>query len=402
MASYPWFIAKRYLFSRERKALVSMITIISVIGVAVGVAALIVVIGVMDGADKLLFGKISDLWPHIRITSVEGVQRDEDLIKRIQAHPEVLKVEYVLEKQAFIQAGSGVEAPKQGIRLIAQDELGSDNLYKIPNIRTGEPIRIGEREILLGGPLAVNLQAFQGKPVQLISSAPVKTALYPVLKSTRMKVMGYFNTGFYEFDANVAFITTQDMRRLYPTMEGYDYIHVKLKDPWRADVVKDELKLEGYRVSTWVDENATFFGALKLEKFGLFIILMLIIVVAALNIIGTLILMVIEKTREIGILKAIGASERAIARIFLIDGMLIGLVGTGVGLAIGVAMCMAIPLIKFDMPAAVYNFDSLPVEIRIPTVLAIVACSMIVCTLAALFPARQAAKLNPVEALRYD
>jgi len=157
----------------------------------------------------------------------------------------------------------------------------------------------------------------------------------------------------------------------------------------------------GYSLTTWEEENGDFFGALSLEKIGLFVILLLIILVAAFNIIGTLILMVIEKTREVGILRAIGSSERTIGRIFLLNGMVIGVVGTVVGVIAGLGLCLAIKWFPIELPEA-YYFNHVPVKIRFITISAIVICSLAICTLAALYPARQAARLNPVEALRYD
>jgi lipoprotein-releasing system permease protein len=246
----------------------------------------------------------------------------------------------------------------------------------------------------------------QVEPVQLLSTTPVRTALGPTLRAPRRElVYGSFSTRMPDiFDAHTAFISVHDIQefaRMEPGMA--DYIHIKLKDAFAAERFKRELGLPDaeYRVSTWDEENSDFFGALKLERLGLWLILLLIVIVAALNIVGTLILMVIEKTREVGILRAIGASEHLVARIFLMDGMMIGLLGTMIGVAIGIAVCLLIPTIDLNLPAAVI-FNHLPVKIKPATVLLVVGASMAICTLAGLFPARQAAKLNPVEALRYD
>jgi lipoprotein-releasing system permease protein len=407
MRSFEWFVAWRYLFSRQRRALVSIITMISMAGVTVGVAALIVVIGVMDGADDLLFGKIADIYPHVRISGLSGEEIDVDsaLMERLRADPDVEQADAVLRKQAFIQAGSGVEAKKRGIEIIGVSHLAEDNLYNIAlsEKNRAEGIAIKPGEIMLGRPLAYGIEAYMGSKALVIATNPVRTAMGPILAHRPLRVMGVFTTNFYDFDANIAFINEATLRKLFRIdADKADYIHVKLADPFQADAFKEKLDLSQYHVTTWSMENGAFFTALKLEKLALFIILMLIILVAAFNIIGTLILMVSEKTREIGVLRALGASEGTVRRIFLLDGILIGLVGTLIGVAIGLTICLLLPLIKFPMPPSIYNFNSLPVEIKPLTVSVIMASSMLVCTMAALFPARQAARLDPVEALRYD
>ena len=404
--SIEWFIAWRYLFSRERKSLVSAITLISVTGVAVGVAALIVVIGVMDGANELLFSRMTSLFPHLRITTStrEDIALDPALLARLRVNPEMQLAEPVLQKLGGIQSARGIEAQKQGIQLIGVDELGKSALYRLPRLKTGETIRLNPGEILLGTPMAKKLNVKTSDTVTVLVPDPARSASRMNLIPARMRVKGTYDTGFYTFDANNAFINKDQMRRLFGMRENHaSYIHVKLKDPFKAPEVKQALDLgENYFVTTWKDESGDFFSAIQIQKFGLFIILLLIILVAAFNIIGTLILMVIEKTREVGILRAVGASEGFSARIFLIEGMLIGLAGTLAGLVLGLVICALIPLVKIQMPAQIYNFDHLPVTVNPVSVVLIVISSMAICTLAALFPARQAAKLNPVEALRYD
>lgn len=407
MASFERFVAWRYLFSRERRALVSVITLISMAGVSVGVAALIAVLGVMDGADELLLGKITELYPHVRVENMLGPEEPLDLavLQALRDHPDVAKAEPVHQKVSLVQSRSGGDVLSEGIQLIGVDELGPGNIYNIPMPEGMDKITVGPGEILLGAPLAMRLRAMPGDGVVLYANNPVMTINGQRVKLKRMRVLGFFNTHYYEFDAATAFVSVETMRNLYRIDQGVDYIHVKLRDPWLADRFKQQMLGElpsHFRLRTWGEDNAAFFGALKLEKFALFLILMLIIVVAAFNIIGTLIMMVSEKTREIGILKAMGASQGLIARIFLYNGILIGIVGTAIGVALGLGICAAIPLIKFEMPPSVYNFEHLPVLVRPLTVTIIVLASMAICSLAAVFPAWQASRLNPVEALRHD
>jgi lipoprotein-releasing system permease protein len=413
MNKFEWFVARRYLFSSERRTLVSVITMISMAGVAVGVAALIVVIGVMDGADELLFGRIADLTPHLRIEHPAGPdgQFDKELLKQLLEREDTIAVEPVINRLAVFQKKIGNTVKMEPANLIGMENLGEGSLYSLKDQHgtpisglDGKPIQLGPGEILLGLPLAYKLNVRPGDKVRVTANNPVVTAQGAQAKRMDLRVVGVFRAGYYDFDALHGFVSTKTIRRLYRIRnpEGADYLHVKLTDPFMADAVKKSLFDYGYKIRTWAEENSNFFAALKLEKWMLFIILLLIIVVAGFNIIGTLILMVSDKTREIGIMKAMGAPEQLIGRIFLANGLMIGLIGTVLGVIAGLVIAMLIPYLPIDLPESVYNFDRLPVRVEPVTVAAIVGASMIICIISAVFPARQAAKMDPVEALRHD
>ncbi len=414
MKYFEWFIARRYLFTGERRALVSVITLISMAGVAVGVAALIVVIGVMDGADKLLFGRVADLTPHLRIENPdgpEGMITDPTLLEELRARNNTDAIEPVIARLALFKKKSGNKVIMEPANLIGMDNLGQGSLYTLNDKNDnpisgpdGGPIRLGPRDILLGLPLAFKLNVMPGDRVRVSANNLITTANGPATKELDLRVRGVFKAGYYDFDAHHGFISTKTIRNLYRirNLEGADYFHVKLSDPFSAGEIKGTLSSTGYRIRTWAEENSAFFAALKLEKWMLFIILLLIIVVAGFNIIGTLILMVSDKTREVGILKAMGASEKLIGRIFLINGLMIGIIGTLLGLIGGLMIVSLIPYLPIDLPESVYNFDRLPVKVEPLTVAAIIGASMFICVISAVFPARQAAKMSPVEALRHD
>lgn len=407
MASVDWIIARRYLFSRQRKLLASLITLIAIAGVAVGVTALITVIGVIEGIDDLLFGRVMELYPHVRLASPAGqeIVIDPAALAQLRQLPQVKMAEPIIQKQAVVQVAG--RPGEHGVQLIGVDRLGPGSVYEIiANSATGEAIQMEPRKLLLGGLLSSMLQVAPGTELQLTATNPIRTPLGPMLKSLPVSYWGPFNTKLNTFDEATGFISARDARELFRIPENHaDHIHVVLKNPHQAPAVKRQLETtlgQTYAITTWQEENSEFFGALKLEKLGLTLILLLVILVAAFNIIGTLILLVIEKTREVGILRAIGASDRLIARVFLLDGMIIGLIGTLAGLVAGLGLCQIIPRIELDMPALIFQTSTIPVKVRLATVALIVISSMAICTLAALFPARQAARLNPVEALRFD
>ncbi len=401
MRSIGWFIALRYLFTRERRALISIITSVATLGVAIGVAVLIVVISVMDGAEALLFSRMAQLFPHVQLEPTEAryaVEPDAGLLTSLRADPRVELAEPILRQLAVLQPTRAAEAPKEPVSLIALDE-GTAQIYSLAQDR------LGEDQVLLGEPLAQKLGIELGQRVFMLTINPEARAAGQNVRMVPLEVVGFFSTGFYEFDEMSLFIDSAQMRRLFQAEAGFDYIHVKLHEPMAAAAYQQALALPpGYRSSNWSQEDraGSFFHMLTLQKYLLFVLLMMIIVVAAFNIIGTLILMVNDKTREIGILRAIGGGRGLVARVFLIDGILIGLTGTALGVVLGLAICAIIPLIGIDMPASTYNFETLPVQVRPASVAMIVGAAMLICTLAAFFPARHAARLKPVEALRYD
>ncbi len=405
---FEWFVAWRYLFTRERKALVSIITLISIAGVAVGVAALITVISVMDGVDVVIFRKIADLYPHVRVVTPDStVPVDEGVLARLREDPRVRRADPALNKKTLLrgQTQMGEGAPPRLIQLIGAEKVGKGSVYQLHESMADETFDVAPGTILVGAPLGMQGGAMPGSTATLTALNPIQTAKGPAFKHLQLPVSFLFSTGYYEFDENTAFVHPDTLRELWRLKgAGADYVHVQLKNPFRAGAFAEELKLglpEGWKVTTWQDENSEFFSALMKEKLALFLILMLVIIVAAFNIIGTLILMVLEKTREIGIMKAMGATGKQIARIFLLDGILIGVVGTIVGMGLGLLICWLIPMYELPIPTQVYNINHLPVRIEPLTVAVVMASAFVICTLAGLFPARQAARLDPVESLRF-
>ncbi len=408
MGFFERFLSRRYLFNRRQKWLVSVITFISLAGVTVGVAALIIVLGVIEGFDRDIFGKIIDIYPHVRITEADSrrVSDPEPILAFLRSRPEIELAVPVLSRQALLEHGQGRQARHVPAQLIGVASLGPGELYNIPAASDGSTIRLGDRDLLLGLPLAYRLEAGGGQTVSAITGVLALAGGSRHPRVRRLNVIGTFTTGHYEFDELTGFVSPETARQVFGSAEAADYIHVRSRRPFAVRRLKAEL-VEAlgptYRVTTWEEENGEFFQALKLEKLGLWVILLLVVVVASFNIAGTLILMVMEKGPEIGILKALGASEGMIRATFLQSGLTIGALGTSSGLLLGLAGCWFVRHgLRLGPPGNPYGLSHLPVVIEPATVGLIVAASLGISLLAAFFPAAQAARLDPVEALRRE
>ncbi|HBF34000.1 TPA: hypothetical protein DDW35_05505 [Candidatus Sumerlaeota bacterium] len=425
-------IALRHLMSRERRALVSVITIISIMGVIVGVAALITVIAVMDGAQHDYLAKLIDQYAHLEVWQFDeaGAQRpgeNYDAVRKIMDQdPEVLGASPVLQGFAMLKRDAKFDnmASIRPVQIYGIDPKLEEKVSKIvmqPKVlKEGEvdldpPLQgtkdPGDHEIVIGCELAKLMRLGLGDEIYAITGKVAHTANGIVPKQSKLRVAGIYKSGVYDMDSKVAYTSLKTSQDLQMIEDEVTMIHARLKDPYRADIVKAHIQdvLETkfnkrYITRSWGELQPEFFRALFLEKLAMYIILMLIVIVAALNIISTLILITMEKTRQIGILRAIGASRRMIARIFLIQGALIGVVGTASGTLIGFLICYILKyhIPKTLIPEAIYGLNGMPVLIQWDTVLTIAALSIGTCLLASIIPAYGAARMKIVEALSHD
>ncbi len=412
------FISLRYLKAKRKHGFISLIAVISMGGVAVGVCALIVVLAVMNGFQKDVRDRILGVNAHVVIMSYRGRIVDYE---RVMA--EAKKVEGVLAatpfiySQAMLSYGGKVTGtvlrgldPKTaaGVTTIAQSLLGGDPavLYGRRRDPRGQGSPNGLPAIALGRELAAQLGVGVGSVVRLISPVGRVTPLGRTEWHQDFIVVDLFRSGMYEYDSTMSFMSLESARTFLGMAGGVTGVELKVADIYRADEVRKKVgRLLGhpYWTRDWMEMNRPLFSALKLEKTAMFIILILIVLVAAFNIVSTLIMVVMEKTKDIAILKSIGATSRSIMRIFVYQGLAIGVVGTGLGLALGLTLCEILRRYKFiHLPQDVYYIDTLPVRVDWLDVGLIAAASVAISFLATIYPSRQGARLDPVEALRYE
>jgi lipoprotein-releasing system permease protein len=368
--AFEYFIGRRYLRAKQKQAFISLITILSTAGVAVGVMALIVVIAVMSGFES-------------------------DLKSRIlggQAHIEVKR-----HGSAFTDYRRVLEFLKTVEENISLTESHSDQIEnKIASIPG----------IVLGRELAKNLGVGKGDLVYLISSRGMLTPIGHIPAMKQFRVTDFFKSGMYDFDQVFAYVHIKDAQRILRMGNSVSAIEVRVRDIYRAKAISEQIASGlgfPYWAWDWMRKNQNLFTALKLERIVMFIILTLIILVAAFNIASTLIMMVMGKTKDIAILKAMGATDKSIRKIFVFKGMVIGTVGTTFGLCLGFVLCTVLKHYNIhELTGDIYYFTTkLPVKLEFLDVFFIASSALIICFLATLYPARQASRLNPVEAIRY-
>ena len=399
---YELWLGLRYLFAKRRERFISIIAGVSIGGVALGVAALIVVLAVMSGFDHDIKEKLVGTNAHVIVESPEGVKGAEELLRRLSAMPHVVGVSPFVSGQAILRL------PEQafGVMVRGIDPQRESRVSQLADYLVLGHLPATDQEVLVGTELSAYLRAAPGDRLRLISPADGTTY--------ELTVCGLFRSGMYEYDANLIAVTLAKAQQLYHLDGAVTGIGVRLDRLEASPDMASQIRMAlgaPYRVKTWMDLNPALFGALRVEKTVMFLILTLIIVVAALNILAMLVMIVMEKTKDIGVLRALGATRGSVAALFLAQGCTIGVVGVGLGLAGGVALAVHLNGISKWLehtfgwslfPPSVYYLDHIPTQINPGDLLAVVGAAFILTALAGTYAALRAAHLSPVEALRYE
>ncbi len=408
MASFEWFVSRRYLRAKRKQKFISLITVISILGVAVGVLALIVVLSVYTGFTEGLRDQIIGVNAHGMVQRFGTTIKAPDTVrKKIETVDGVTATTPNIYGQALITARGG----STGIALRGIDPQSAGKVIQIDRkMIAGQLTDLATSGnlpgIVLGTEIARRLRVTVGEKVRLLAPNGPLSPMGVLPKIRTCILVGIFETGMYEYDSTMGYITLDTARSLAGMPQGVHSIEIRVNEVDRADKTLATVgKVLGnqYSARDWMQLNQNLFAALKLEKVGIFIALDLIILVAALNIISALIMVVMEKNRDIAILKSMGTTTRSIMQIFFYQGAVIGLVGTILGVFSGLGLCAILKRYKFiELPSNVYPMSTMPIKV-VPMDVTIIALSALLITLTAtIYPSWKASRVRPAEALTYE
>ena len=414
---YEWFIGLRYLKARRQETFISLITVISILGVMIGVMTLNIVMAVMTGFEETLRDRLLGINAHIALIKSGDQLRDyEKLVDQIRRENGVVAASPSIYGQVMLTAGPRVAGVV--VRGVDPDRVnGVIDIQKymtagsLQNLKQPQSLRVDDRTVLLpgvivGSRLANQLGVFPGSPLQVVSPLGSPTAIGVIPKVRRFIVVGIFKTDMSEIDSTLVFMNLTDAQKFFELEDAATNIEIRVKDVYQARQIADDIQRQlgfPYFAEDWSRLWPNLFSALRLEKTVYFLVLLLMVLVGAFNIVSTLIMVVMEKRKDIAILQSMGATRESIRRIFLFKGCVIGVVGTTLGVLLGLAVCLLIQKYHFiELPKDVFLISTVPVRIYLSNYLLVAFASLLVCLLASIYPARQAAKLDPVEIIRYE
>lgn len=412
-APYELFIGLRYTRAKRRNHFISFISLISMLGITLGVGALIIVLSVMNGFQEELRARILGVAAHVQITGPDNFLSDwQPVAEQALANPQVEAAAPFVNAQGMLSYSGNVRgALVRGIVPQAEEQVADLGEHMLAG--SLDRLQPGEFGIVLGGELARALGVYPGDQVTLIAPQGLVTPAGLIPRLKQFRVVGVFEVGHYEYDSGLALVHVQDAQRLYQLGERVSGVRLKLHDLFEARTVARELSMQlgNVYISDWTRHHATFFRAIEIEKRVMFIILTLIVAVAAFNIVSTLVMVVTDKQADVAILRTLGASPASIMKIFLVQGAIIGVIGTLLGVVFGVVVALNIDVIVpaieqlFNvqfLSKEVYLISELPSDVQIDDVIGVTAVALVLSLLAGLYPSWRASRVRPAEALRYE
>jgi lipoprotein-releasing system permease protein len=422
VAGYELTVGLRYLRAKRKEAFISLITVISIVGVMIGVMTLNIVLAVMTGFEEDLRDRILGFNPHVTVVSYAGAIRDaETVVATARRTPGVVAAAPLVYGQVMLSTGQSVSGVVvRGVPPELDDAIVDLRRHLVSGSVDGlgaelEVARGDEGEdgatvslsgIVIGQELAKQLGLAIGDPVSVVSPLGTPSPVGMVPKVKRFAVAGTFDSGMFDYDTSLVYMSLADAQRFFGLGDSITGVEIRVADIHRAHEVARRLESAlgtPFRARDWMEVNRNLFLAFRLEKVVYFIVLTLIVLVAAFNIVATLIMVVMEKRKDIAILKSMGATNPSIARIFMLKGLIIGVVGTGLGLLGGYLGCWALARYQFvELPKDVFYVSTVPVRVYGENFAMVALVSVVICLLATIYPARQAAGLAPVEVIRYE
>lgn len=413
---YELFIGLRYLQARRRETFISLITVISILGVMIGVMTLNVVMAVMTGFEETLRDRLLGINAHAAIVrSGEPMGDYEKVIEQVKSVEGVVAASPTIYGQVMLTSGSRVSGVVvRGVDPDRVNEVVNIQRYlregSLAGLKTQHPIQVEDRTVLLPGiilgeRLANQLGVFYGSPVQVVSPLGSPTAIGVIPKVRRFAVAGVLRTGMSEVDSTLVFMGLAQAQKFFDLEGAATNIELRISNVNQSREVADEIQRRlgfPYFAEDWTRLWPNLFSALELEKTVYFLVLLLMVLVGAFNIVSTLVMVVMEKKKDIAILRSMGATRQSIRKIFLLKGCLIGIVGTILGVILGLLVCALISQYEFNLPKDVFLISTVPVRVYLSNFVVVACASFLVCLLASIYPARQAAKLDPVEIIRYE
>jgi lipoprotein-releasing system permease protein len=413
---YEFFIGLRYLRARRQETFISLITVISVLGVMIGVMTLNVVMAVMSGFEETLRDRLLGINAHISVVKSGNPMRDyERVIEKLRQEKDIIAASPTVYGQVMLTSGARVSGVVvRGVDPDRVNQVVDLQSYllkgKLAALKSRHAIQVQERTVLLPGVilgerLAAQLGVFEGSPVQVVSPLGSPTAIGVIPKVRRFVVTGIMKTGMSEIDSAVVFMGLAEAQNFFDLEGAATNIEMKIRDVKNSRAVAERLQRElgfPYLAEDWTRLWPNLFSALQLEKTVYFLVLLLMILVGAFNIVATLVMVVMEKRKDIAILRSMGATRQSIRKIFLFKGCFIGVVGTVLGVLLGLLVCAFIAQYEFALPEGMFLISTVPVRVYWSNFLLVAVASFIVCLLASIYPSRQAAKLDPVEIIRYE